>query len=61
MTEQIVTHTENHETTDCPHSGIALCAHYPTDRDTGEACETTYYAAGVSHDCQPVSFLQRDD
>ena len=56
MTEQIVAHTEVHETVDCPHYGIALCAHYPADWDTGEACETTYYATGVSHDCQPTSF-----
>ena len=51
--EMIVAHDQSHETIDCPHCGIALCAHYPADGDTGEACETTYYATGVDHvlDC----------
>ena len=48
MTEQIVAHTEDHETIECPHCGMNLCAHYPADWDTGEACESTYYARLVS-------------
>ena len=52
MTNQIVAHTEDHETIDCPNCGIALCTLYPADWDTGEACETTYYATGVIHDCR---------
>ena len=51
MTQKIVAHTENHETIECPDCGKELCAHYPADWDTGEACETTYYATGVSHEC----------
>ena len=47
-----VAHTEAHETIDCAHCGMALCAHYPADWDSGEACETTYYATGISHACQ---------
>ena len=54
MTSQIVDHTEHHETIDCPQCGTALCAHYPADWDTGEACEYSYYATGYSHDC-PVN------
>ena len=42
--QQIVDHTEDHETIEY--------GHYPADGDTGEACETTHYATGVSHDCQ---------
>ena len=58
MTDQIVAHTEAHETIDCPHCGAAICAHYPADWDTGEACETTHYATGVSHDCQGNGCIQ---
>ena len=54
MTEQqqIVAHTDDHDTIECPHCDQVLCGHYPADGDTGEACETTHYATGVSHDCQ---------
>ena len=57
MTEQIVAHTKAHETIDCPHCGIALCAHHPANRDTGdrdtdETCEASYYA--IQHDCQNI-------
>ena len=51
----IVPHDESHETIDCPHCDESLCALYPADWDTGNACETTYYATGISHDCQAES------
>ena len=56
--EIIVAHTKDHETIECPHCGIALCAHYPADGDTGEACDTTYYATGFGHICllEPKAF-----
>ena len=52
MTQQIVAHTKAHEAIDCPHCGIALCAHHPADGDTGETCEVSYYA--IRHDCQNI-------
>ena len=51
MTSQIVAHTEDHETIDCPHCGIALCAHYPAPWEKGlaEVCEETSMATGDEH------------
>ena len=61
MSQQIVAHTDDHETIPCPHCDEELCALYPADWDTtGEACETTYYATGVSHDCQWRSQAERE-
>ena len=52
MTHQIVAHDESHLMINCPNCEDPLCAHYPGDRDAGEACSSTYYGSGTSHVCQ---------
>ena len=49
MLQQIVVHTEHHETIACPHCEAELCTLYPAPHETGEACMTTAYVTGQDH------------
>ena len=53
-------HTDDHETIDCPHCGLPICAVYPADGDTGPYCEITFYATGVDHVCKPIHLWATD-